>query len=561
MRHLSALDALFLYLETPETPMHVGSLIVFEKPKRMTAKPGGFYALVRRHIESRMHLAPLFTRRLAFMPMALTNPIWVDAEHIDLDWHIRSLTLPAPGSRAQLEATVAKLHEGMLDRDRPLWQFTVIDGLDDGHVAFYAKLHHAGLDGQGGVALAQAVLDVEAKPGTSAKSATPAASAEKRLPPSAARMLSAAFRNTVAQYGKIVSAGTDAVKAMGSLALSASQAKKMGAPSEQLAGLGGANDMPARLTRVKSTDTPLQAARKMLPKGISFGPRTNLNVAIDGTRRFMTAKIPLDEAKTIARHFDVKLNDVVLATCAGALRRWYAKDKAVLAKDMIGAVPASLRAPGDTTQNNQVTMMLVNLATHIADPVKRLHAIREASGKAKQLTGATKGVMGSVTDLPSLGIPWLMSAITPLYKTAVATNRIPVVANVVISNVPGPQIPLYMAGARMKEYFPVSIVTHGLALNITIHSYAGSLDYGLIACKKSVPGLAAFANHLQDAHRELWALASAPSPSPVSRPSRAGPAAPNSSRRRKTAAQPVARPAAGRARTTRVKTKRARKPA
>lgn len=500
MNHLSALDALFLYLETPETPMHVGSLILFDRPKGAAGK-SVFYPKVRRHIQSRMHLAPLFTRKLAFMPLDLTNPIWVDEPAIDLDWHIRSLTLPAPGSDKQLEAAVAKLHEGMLDRDRPLWQFTVIEGLQSGQVAFYAKLHHAGLDGQGGVALAQAVLDLTPHAQRSAPEIT-----ATKMPPSTAKMLAAAFRNTVAQYGKIAKAVPGAVKlagAAGMALLTASQARKQGAPSEQLTGVAG---IAGKLANIKTTDTPLQAAKKMLPKGIKLGPRTDLNVAIGPKRAFATAKIPLEEAKAIAKQAGCKLNDIVLATCAGALRHYYADNKTALTKDFIGAVPASLRAPGDNTQNNQVTMMLINLATRIADPAKRLQAICEASAQAKQMTGSLKSVMTTATDLPSLGIPWLMSIITPLYKTAVASNRIPVVANIVISNVPGPPVSLYMAGAAMRAYYPVSIVTHGLALNITIHSYAGSLDYGLIACKKSVPRLAQFAKHLQTAHQELLAL-------------------------------------------------------
>ena len=161
MQQLSALDALFLYLETPETPMHVGSMVLFKKPK---GHRGSFYPNLRGHIESRMHLAPLLTRKLAFMPLSLANPMWVDDHDIDLDYHIRSHILPKPGTQAQLEAAVAKLHEPMLDRDRPLWQFTVIEGLQSGEVVLTSRLHHAGMDGQAGVALSQTLLDVEPNP-------------------------------------------------------------------------------------------------------------------------------------------------------------------------------------------------------------------------------------------------------------------------------------------------------------------------------------------------------------------------------------------------------------
>ena len=498
MHHLSALDALFLQLETPEVPAHVGSVSLLEKPK---GHRGSFYKHVRKHIEGRLHLAPLFSRRLAFMPLDLANPVWLGGTPVNLDDHIKHVVLPKPGSKAQLEAAVATLHQGMMDRDKPLWEFTVIEGLQDGNAAFYSKIHHAALDGQGGVALAQAILDTSANPRAVEP---PGEKAKPRLPPTTAKMLGAAFRNTVAQYGRFVKAVPDALKKAGMAGaelLSSSQAKKAGAPSEQATGLG-------HLADFKPGDSLQNVAKlllKKIPGGISLGPRTLLNVAISGERAFVGVKLPLAETKAIAQHFNTKLNDIVLAICAGALRRYFAGNKAALAKSMIGGVPASLRVAGDTSQGNQVTMMLVNMATHIADPRRRLAAIVTASTKAKMLTGSMKNMIPM--DLPSLGIPWLMSVITPLYRTAVATNRIPVVANLIVSNVPGPQIPLYLAGAELKTYYPVSIVTHGLALNITIQSYAGSLYYGLIACKQTVPNLHDFARHMQRAHEELLALA------------------------------------------------------
>src|SRR5688572_9621370 len=158
MRHLSALDALFLQLETPETPMHVGSVMLLQRPvkSRRDAHSG-----IRSHLHQRMHLAPIFTRRLAFIPGDIAAPAWLPAAAIDLDYHVRRLRLPRPGSPAQLHAAVARLHEMPLDRDRPLWQVTVIEGLASGEIGYYSKVHHAALDGQGGVAVAQAILDVK----------------------------------------------------------------------------------------------------------------------------------------------------------------------------------------------------------------------------------------------------------------------------------------------------------------------------------------------------------------------------------------------------------------
>ena len=238
-------------------------------------------------------------------------------------------------------------------------------------------------------------------------------------------------------------------------------------------------------------------------------------MAISPGRDFVGTQISLAETKAIARHFGAKLNDVALAVCAAAMRRYFARDKALFTKPMICAVPASLRVPGDTSHGNQVTMMLVNMATQIADPRKRLAAIVASSAKAKAITGGMKSVIP--TDMPSLGIPWLMSVITPLYRMAVETNRIPVVANLIVSNVPGPQVPMYMAGATMRAYFPVSIVVHGLALNITILSYNGSMDYGLIACKTTVTRLPEFAEHMQSAHRELLDIVKADQAKPGAR--------------------------------------------
>ena len=266
-------------------------------------------------------------------------------------------------------------------------------------------------------------------------------------------------------------------------------------------------------------------------------------MAISGKRAFVGLQLSLADTKLIAKHFDAKLNDIVMAVVAGALRRYFAKDAKVLAKPMIGAIPVSLRAPGDTSQSNQVTMMLVNMATQIADPEKRLAAIIAASKKSKAITGTMKNVMPM--DMPSLGIPWLLSIISPLYKLAVSTNRIPVVANIVISNVPGPPVALYLAGAKMTANFPVSIVTHGLGLNVTIQSYNGSLDYGLIACKRTVPTLRKFADAMQAAHQELLSLVMAGAVVPK-------PAKPASKAKVKSKVKPIARIVA----TSKLKSKR-----
>lgn len=458
MRLLSALDALFLQLETPDTPMHVGSLMLLAKPARGGKRDA--YTAIRAHLEARIHLASVFWHKLAPMPAGIASPAWIRAEP-DLDHHVRRLKLPRPGTRSQLEDAVARLHEGLLDRSRPLWQIVVIEGLESGEIGYYSKVHHAALDGQGGIAVAQAILDAERKP-------RKVAAREKEVPhlaPSTARLLGSALRHTVSRYGAMV-------KGVPELARAAARGGAVAASSTEL--------------------------RKL---GVALGPRTRLNAPIGYGRRFATAQVPLDEAKAIARHYEGKLNDAVLAICAGALRREFAREREALGKPMIGAVPVSLRAPGDTSPANQVSMMRVALGTQIANPARRIRAIIDDSAKAKLLAASMKSAMP--VDLPSLGIPWLMAAVTPLYRKVVETSRAPVLANLAISNVPGPQVPLFLAGMELTAYYPVSIVTHGLGLNVTIVSYKGSLDFGIVAAKSAMPDVKRFARHIRSAHEEL----------------------------------------------------------
>jgi diacylglycerol O-acyltransferase len=464
MRHLSALDALFLQLETPETPMHVGSLMLLRRPARSRDPHGA----IRAHLARRMHLAPVFTRKLAFIPGDIANPAWLRVAEPDLDYHVRSLRLPRPGSPAQLEAAVARLHEEPLDRTRPLWQVVVIDGLASGQVGYYSKVHHAALDGQGGIAVAQAILDTEPGSGPDRSSARagsdPGQVPVSRLPPSTAKLLGSALRHTVAQYGRILKSLPETV---GSIARGAAVAITSG---------------------------------EMRRKGLATGPRTRMNAPIGRERVYATARMPLDEVKAIAKRFDAKVNDVVLATCAGALRRHFAKERGALTKAMIAAVPLSLRSPGDAAAN-QVTMMLVGLATRIADPRRRMEAIVAASTQAKRLAGSMKGAIP--TEVPLPGLPWLMARVSPLFHDALSSKKMPVLANLVVSNVPGPQVKLYLAGMQLEAYYPVSIVTHGLGLNITIVSYDGSMDYGLLAARSAMPDVRRFARHLESAHKEL----------------------------------------------------------
>jgi len=474
MDHLSGLDAAFLYMETPETPMHVGGLNIYELPAGYS---GDFVDAVRRHIQSRLHLAAVFQRKLVNMPFELANPVWVAEDDLDLDYHVRSTVLPKPGSRAQLDKLVGRLHSSLLDRSRPLWEFYVIEGLqppDDAapgtrHVAFYSKVHHAALDGAGGIALAHAILDLSPVP------------REVRAAPLRRPAMADNFGIAELAASGVKHTGTQAIKL--------------------------ARTLPSLVRALVQTLRPARHMGGPSTRENWFGPRTPLNVSITNQRAFASLSIPLAQARLIGKAFDATLNDVVLAICSGALRHYLADLGCVPTAPLLAAVPVSLREAGNTELNNQASMMRVSLASTEADPLERLHAIRRSSAAAKAATASMKAVIP--TDFPSLGAPWLISGVAALFGRSRLANRLPPLANVAISNVPGPKFALYLAGAKMLTYYPVSIAVHSMALNITVQSYNGALDFGLTACRKVVPDLPDLARHMQAAHDELLALAQA----------------------------------------------------
>ena len=464
MKHLSALDATFLHIETPEMPMHIGGLNLFDLPAGYT---GNFYNEVKQHVSNRLHLASVFTKKLALMPFDLANPVWIEDGDIDLDYHVRQITLPKPGTLRQLEAYVGRLHSSLLDRSRPLWEFYVFDGLETGQAAFYSKIHHSALDGQGAAVMAQALLDIGPIP-----RAVPAPAERLREPyqPEIKTLLKAALSNTAEQCVTLAKSLPDAVKVIGGFLLP----KKAKPEAEASYSFG-------------------------------LGPRTPFNVSITNQRSFSTLTIPLDETKEIAQAFGASLNDVILAICSGALRDYLAGKGVLPTKSLVAALPVSLREEGNTELNNQVSMMQITLASNIADPVKRIRALTRASGAMKTTLKSMKSILP--TDFPSLGVPWLMTGLVSLYGRSRLADKMPPLANLVISNVPGARVALYLAGARMATNFPVSIVVHGMALNVTVQSYNGMIDFGLIACRRAVPDLADLAQLMLQSHQQLLSLA------------------------------------------------------
>jgi diacylglycerol O-acyltransferase len=480
MKQLSGIDATFLYMETPETPMHVAGLTLYDPPKAMA---GSFYEHFRTFFASRVHLIPIFSKKLARSVLNLDHPGWVDVGEIDLDYHIRHARLPKPGTFAQLEAMVGDLHSIQLDRSRPLWQFTVIDGLADGRLALYSKVHHAAVDGGAGMVITKALYDVTETPRDVGPVPAPKPRGAKPTMEQRALVgLNDLMANMIRQQITVMTAGA---KLLGSLAGALVPGASKG--EEKVA---GAPVLPT-----------------LLP------PKTPFNVTITGQRSYAARSVSLDDAKFVARATGTKINDVVMAICSGALRTYLLAKKKLPKTPLIAFVPISLREAGNTDINNQVFGMNCPLATEIADPLERLLSIQRTSSTSKSMAGATKDA--APKDFTLIGAPMLLPGLMQLLGKSGLADVVPMGVNVVISNTQGPPFPLYCAGAKVSALYPVSIPTHGIALNLTVQSYLSALDFGLTADRKAVPDVADLADGLKPALDELVAAVRAKMPAPA----------------------------------------------
>jgi len=491
MKSLTGLDATFLYLETPEMPMHVGSLNLCELP---TGFKGSFHKAVKDHIGRRMHLAPVFSRKLVFMPFDLGHPLWVEAESVDIGFHIRRADPAkkgtAPMTLAAVHKLCAKLHGELIDRNFPLWEFYIFDRiqLPDGKVVagFFSKIHHAALDGKGGVMLANAMLDMGPVP---REVAPPDPTRHRKLESDLklGKMIGSVFSSSLGQLAKLAKTLPSAASTLGSTL--------------------------ARQTAASSAS----GTRPKMP--MKLAPATPFNTGITPDRVFVTATLPLAECKAMGKAVGGSFNDIVLWICSTALRSYLTQHHNLPKKSLVAAMPVSLREAGasDTANlGNQVSMSLVELGTHLAHPLKRMNAIMASTGKVKTSMQSLKGLLP--TDYPSLLAPWLVGGAAKLalnaYGKSGIASRLPMVANLAISNVPGPPVPLFLAGAKFTTFHPLSIVMHGLALNITIQTYAGHVDFGIIAGKKALPHAQDLARAIEEAFAQAQGLLGADAPKP-----------------------------------------------
>jgi len=468
VKGLTGIDATFLYMETPDTPMHVAGLTLYEKPAKLE---GSFFEHFKAFFLERIHLAPIFEKKLARRVLELDHPGWVDAGEMDFDYHLKEITLPAPGNWEQLEELVAEQHAIHLDRSKPLWQFTVVDGLDSGLVAIYTKIHHAAVDGGGGMAIAAAMYDMGPTP----------RKVKPPLPKKPVRVPTIEERAILGINDVIQSLARQHLKAMEAIPQFLGTMTDMLAPKKE----GGSGSGPSSLPGIPDV----------------LAPKTPFNVSVTKQRSFAAREVSLADAKMVAKATGTKINDVVMAICSGAIRNYLEAMKKLPKKPLVAFVPISLRAPGDEDSSNQVFGMLCPIATEIADPLERLQAIKKLSVESKNLAGSVKDV--SPKDFTLLGAPILLPGLAQLYGSSGLADVMPSTTNLTISNVPGPPIPVFCAGAKVVAMYPVSIPVHGIALNITVQSYVDKLDFGITAGRKALPDADKLADLFAPALAEL----------------------------------------------------------
>ncbi len=448
MQQLTTLDAANLYMETSTSYWHVATLVVFDGSTSDGATPE---RMKERYRERLPLLAPM-RRKLVSVPLHLDYPYWADDPDLDLDEHIQHISLPPPADDEQLGELVAELTAGPLDRSRPLWKLFVIDGLPDGRIAHLTLCHHATADGLAFVRMLMNLLDHDADGGHE-----PIPEASTDVAPSTMQMLGHALTTIATQP---LRQGRAAVKLLPSL--------------PRLAGV-----------------LPHASLRE--------APPTPFNHKIGPRRAVAFTSIPLDEMRAVKDAVGVTVNDVVLGTCAGALRAYLLRMDCLPEGPLRAMVPVSVRTDDEPdVYGNQVSATITSLHTDADDPVDRLRLIAESMVVAKQTATAIPGdVLGELEGL----VPAM------IVESAVRVVGHVRPFNVVVSNVPGPRIALFASGAEMLHYYPFAPVVDGLGLNISLFSYAGQIEFGLNACPELVPDVWDLCTMLQESFNDLRSAA------------------------------------------------------
>ena len=473
MRQLTSLDAQFLLLENSRQTGHVGSLAILDP----STAPGGRCgcAEVCALLEDRGPQLPPLRWRLAEVPFGLDYPYWVEEGELDLGYHVRETALPAPGDDRQLAETVARVFGRPLDRRRPLWELYVIEGLESGSVAVLTKIHHSVIDGLSGAEIMALLLDLTPE-GRELPTAQDGGLADP--PPSTLQMLGLGVLGLPKYPVRMLRSLPRAVPNLGDT------------PFGVLPGAGTLS----RIAGVARRDAP--------PRPSLDAPKTPFNGPISAHRRFAFGSLSLDTVRAMRREFGTTVNDVVVSICAGAVRDWLVAHEELPDDPLVAQIPVSVRTDEQWgTYGNRILLMAAPLFTNEPDPVERLRMTHDALSEMKDRHRALPAEL--LQDANNF-IPPAVFARAARLTFGFSTSRPGRPTwNLVISNVPGPQFPLYMAGARLEANYPVSVITDGMGLNITVMSYMGHMDFGIIADRDQMPDLDTLMGYLRE---ELEAL-------------------------------------------------------
>jgi diacylglycerol O-acyltransferase len=479
MQQLTGLDASFLALETANATGHVGGVSVLDPgsaPRPLTL------TRLTEVLAERLPLVPVLRRKLLNVPLGLDQPYWIDDPHFDIEYHVREIALPRPGSEAQLTEQVSRLHARPLDRSRPLWEIYLITGLAKRRAAVYTKIHHAAIDGASGAELLTVLLDLSPD-----GRELPASVAFRPVPPPGPVTLAALAAARLAwRPVETVRITNELVRIMPTLA-------------------------PAVSTFVGGMLGLGRGDGGVIRSAAGRAPATPFNKAITPHRRLALRSVDLAAVKSVKNAFGVSVNDVVMAMCAGALRRWLSDHDALPDSPLISMIPVSVRDPvSKGAMGNKVSAMLAVLPTHFADPSQRLEMVHSVTEIAKaQQAAIPQGLVDRISDFAA---PALTARAARVVFATGLLHRLPPF-NLCISNVPGPNVPVYLCGAKLLAHYPVSVITDGQGLNITLVGYLGQLHFGLLACRELVPDIETLADYLADELELLLKAADAHVPS------------------------------------------------
>ncbi len=464
MERMTGMDAGFLYMETPTIHMHTIKAAIIDP----ATVPGGYtFERFREVLGERLHLLPPFRRRVVDVPLGLHHPVWIDDPDFDIDRHIRRVVLDPPAGRREMDAAIAAVASTPLPRDRPLWEIVVLEGMPDGHIGFVAKLHHALADGVAAAELLANVMDLEPEPPEPPVDAEGAAAWTGEPLPSRWRLLWAAVADVLAGIGRLPALIGRTLRSL----LAVGRRRR------------GADVSPP----VPMLDTP----------NVSF------STSLTPRRSFATTTLSLDEIRAVKSAAGVTVNDVLLALVAGSLRDYLLDRDELPATPLVAGVPVSTDRPDEIRRlgGNKVSNLFTALPTHLSDPLARLDAVHEVTVAAKEVHNLLGVDMLAdwVEYTPPRPYAWLARQYS---RFRIADRHRPPI-NVVVSNVPGPREPLYIAGARLESIYSVGPVLENIGLNVTAWSYLDHVHVSAIACRDVIPDLPEIISGIERALVEL----------------------------------------------------------